>query len=140
MRYDDLIGKPFKYGGRGPDEYDCYGLMMEVFRRMGVKLPDYFSTDQDDANAVQITDGVAQDWQRIAEPEVGCGVTLRLSCDHPTLTTHVGVVVDADLFLHTRAKVGVVAERLSHPVWQRKVTGFFRFAGNRLATVATDNQ
>ena len=27
---DDLLGVPYKVHGRGPDSYDCYGLVIEV--------------------------------------------------------------------------------------------------------------
>ena len=37
---DDLIGKPYEGGGRGPDSYDCYGLVVEVESRMGRRVPD----------------------------------------------------------------------------------------------------
>lgn len=37
----DLLGKPYKPHGRGPDGYDCYGLVIEVERRYGIELPDF---------------------------------------------------------------------------------------------------
>jgi hypothetical protein len=37
---NDLIGKPFRMGAKGPDFYSCYGLLLEVYRRMGVALPN----------------------------------------------------------------------------------------------------
>ena len=42
---NDLIGKPYRLGGRGPDAYDCWGLVREVLRRMlpGQALPDWAS-------------------------------------------------------------------------------------------------
>ena len=39
MDYNDLIGLPFQDEGRGPYGYDCYGLLVEVYRRNGVILP-----------------------------------------------------------------------------------------------------
>ena len=41
----DLIGKPYRDNGRGPDAYDCYGLAIEVERRAGYKLNDVQYTD-----------------------------------------------------------------------------------------------
>jgi len=34
--YTDLIGKPWVWGARGPDAYDCFGLLKEVMRRLGI--------------------------------------------------------------------------------------------------------
>ena len=39
---NDLLGKPYKTHGRGPDGYDCYGLVIEVERRLGRELPDLY--------------------------------------------------------------------------------------------------
>jgi peptidoglycan DL-endopeptidase CwlO len=32
-------GKPYEYGGDGPDSFDCSGLVTYVFRQMGYRLP-----------------------------------------------------------------------------------------------------
>lgn len=40
VEYKDLLGKPFRWGARGPDAFDCWGLVMAVFRRAGVDLKD----------------------------------------------------------------------------------------------------
>ena len=45
LKYEDLLGKKFKYNGRGPDEYDCYGLVKEIYNRLGIELPEFASTD-----------------------------------------------------------------------------------------------
>ena len=39
---NDLLGKPYKVHGRGPDSYDCYGLVIEVERRLGRIIPDLY--------------------------------------------------------------------------------------------------
>ena len=38
MTWDDLIGKPYKLGGSGPDSYDCFGLAVKALDRMGKPL------------------------------------------------------------------------------------------------------
>ena len=44
----DLIGVPFVNHGRDiHDGLDCYGLVMEVFRRYGKHIPEY-NADWDD--------------------------------------------------------------------------------------------
>ena len=41
MRYDDLLGVPFKVHGRDKKGMDCYGLVLECLRREGKSLPDF---------------------------------------------------------------------------------------------------
>ncbi|MGW6919100.1 C40 family peptidase [Kitasatospora sp. NPDC054939] len=33
------LGKPYVWGGDGPDGYDCSGLVQQAFRRSGIELP-----------------------------------------------------------------------------------------------------
>lgn len=47
---NDLLGKPYKAHSRGPESYDCYGLAIEVAKRMGHTVPDMFELIQSDVN------------------------------------------------------------------------------------------
>jgi len=33
------VGKPYRYGGSGPDSFDCSGLVQYVYAQSGLKLP-----------------------------------------------------------------------------------------------------
>ena len=44
MRYDDLLGVPFKTHGRAKKGMDCYGLVLECLRREGKSLPDFYAS------------------------------------------------------------------------------------------------
>jgi len=42
MNFDDFVGLPYREAGRGPDTYDCYGLVAAVLKvARGVSLPDW---------------------------------------------------------------------------------------------------
>lgn len=38
------IGKPYRWGAAGPNSYDCSGLVMASYARVGVRLPHYTGT------------------------------------------------------------------------------------------------
>ena len=39
--FSDLVGKPFKWGGRGPESFDCWGLVRFAFERAtGIQVED----------------------------------------------------------------------------------------------------
>ena len=43
LEINDLLGKPYKSHARGPIAYDCYGLVIEVERRLGHEMPDLYT-------------------------------------------------------------------------------------------------
>jgi len=63
--YTDLLDKRYEKGARGPDAYDCYGLVMEVFKRAGVALPDYGCAESPEGVAELIT-RFSTDWREIS--------------------------------------------------------------------------
>lgn len=34
LYYRDLLGKPYRIGARGTKEFDCYGVVLEILRRL----------------------------------------------------------------------------------------------------------
>lgn len=126
---NDLIGKQFQSGGRGPDVYDCWGLVREVYRRYEIELPDYsIAADACQQIEDQIkAEKVFGKWQQITEPEIPCLVLLQC---HPEFVQHVGVYTGAGKFLHIRQEKekGVVVNRLDDPIWKRRFRGFWKYA------------
>lgn len=120
----DLIGKPFRDGGRGPDEYDCFGLLEEVYRRRGINLPPEPNSISQEEKAYAIGQAVERgEWELIEKPQPWCAVAFRVI---PPYITHVGVVLqDCQRFLHTRQGVNVAVERLNSIVWRSRIAGFY---------------
>lgn len=120
--YSDLIGAPFAYGGRGPKEYDCYGLLIEIYRRSGIRVPDHASSD-DRSLIEQWVNEELRLWEE-CDPFRGAAMLVRVQ----GLLCHVGICLGNDRFLHTwEGTGGVCVERLS--LWGRRVRGFYRFIG-----------
>lgn len=120
----DLIGVPFAYGGRGPDTYDCYGLLMELYRRKGVQIVDHRSPRQISEIAKSLDYGL-KNWRPV-EQRPGVGVVFRIK----GYGAHVGMTLKHDRFIHTwEGTGGVCIERLSH--WDKRIIGFYDFAGHQ---------
>jgi cell wall-associated NlpC family hydrolase len=49
MRYDDLIGAPYKAHGRGESGLDCFGLILAVAKQLGKNMPDVWYERSDPA-------------------------------------------------------------------------------------------
>lgn len=119
---DDLVGVPFVYGGRGPDSYDCYGLVMECWRRAhGVELPDFLSPSDQGAQAAVGAIKLTQ-WTEVPRA-AGVMVAIRVG----RLVSHCGFMLDENTMIHAWNKTGGVTviplDRL-----EMHIAGFYTYA------------
>lgn len=108
------LGKPYDVDGYGPDAFNCWGLVWEVYRaQFGIDLPKYGHVDP--RQLPQIVRQIASEecqWERITEPKDGCVVGLSSGRS----LHHVGIYLDVDggLVLHARDQAGVIATPRAH--------------------------
>src|SRR5574337_745138 len=140
LNYSDLLGKQFAYGGRVPAVYDCWGLCMEIYKRLGRQLPDGISTreyiDINQQINSKIRNPQSENFREISAPLPYCLVTIMI---RPPYITHVGVVLDDRIrFIHIMHKCSVAVERLDNPSWSRRIKGFYHFCRDAKSCVSTD--
>ena len=102
------VGLPWMSGARGPDAFDCWGLLAWVEREhYGIALPER-SIDPEAMLSVYRAQIDSRRWRVVSRPSDGCGVLLR-GGDRP----HVGVYLsnDGGGVLHASEGVGVVYTR-----------------------------
>lgn len=122
--YADLIGKPFEYGGRGPETYDCYGLVSELLWRIGQQAPDYHSP----TGLKEIAEAMhnATPLWTPCEPGTGALVAIRIPTRADSRVSHVGMLLPHGRFIHTWERSGgVTVERLDD--WKLRIRGFYRY-------------
>jgi cell wall-associated NlpC family hydrolase len=113
INFDDMIGKPYKQDGRGPNGFDCWGVCMEVCKRISIKLPE-----QDEI--------IKNKFKNITDPKLGDIVLIKIiGGPH----AHVGVMLDSSSFMtvHNTGRRGVHRMKISHPWVQSRVAGFYRY-------------
>lgn len=120
-KYLDLIGKPFAIGARGPDKFDCYGLVGELYKRLGMMIPEVRSPEEQERMSKQLFD-TSQLWTPC---EVGMGSVLTFRIGR--YVSHVGMIVSPTQFVHVweGARLGVAVERISE--WERRIVGSYLF-------------
>lgn len=117
----ELIGVPFVNGGRGPDSFDCYGLIMHLLKEDGIDIPDYISPTGG-AKIMAIFNSEIRLWQECKKRH---GVILLFKVPG---NLHVGYYLGNDTFIHTWEKSGgVTIERLS--TWERRLVGIYEYIG-----------
>ena len=125
--FDDLLGRPFEYGGNGDNGFDCYTLSREVCRRAGIELPDKVSIENLEKRSEAINAGKEEEYIRLEKPEPYCIVTFSL---RPPFVNHMGVVLeDRKRFIHIMRKRSVTIEMLGHKFWKSRKEGFYRYVG-----------
>jgi cell wall-associated NlpC family hydrolase len=105
-----LQGVPYRNGGSDPSGFDCSGFVWYVFGRQGVGIPRTV--------AAQFGAGQAVDADDLEPGDLVFFETAQ------SPASHVGVVIDADRFVHAPSSRGEVrVERLSAPYWSRRFAG-----------------
>jgi murein DD-endopeptidase len=100
-----LVGRPYQYGGAGPDAFDCSGLVHFVHDELGITTPRT-TTDQFAAA------------RPIPLEQLAAGDLLFFRLDGPNIS-HVGIYVGSGQFAH--------APQTGRPVELRALDdGFFR--------------
>ncbi len=88
----DLIGIPYREGGRSLSGLDCMGLAIEVSKRLGRKLRDF---SEDGGLNITRTENIKE------------GSILEF---HKNGCLHVGVALSGDVFIHALSFRGVVID------------------------------
>lgn len=89
------IGLPYKEGGRGPDTFDCWGLVRWIYEQeFQILLPDYPGISSASVSGGRHTAArlsLESEWSRVEIPFDGCGVGMSQS----RFVHHVGLYVTA---------------------------------------------
>jgi len=95
----DYLGKPHVPGARGPEAFDCWGLVRDIYeRRFNIDLPFYPGLPREPTPAdtrlmlKEIRNELKEDWVVSEKPFDGCAVAMSQS----QVYHHVGLYMEAD--------------------------------------------
>lgn len=126
---NDLVGKPFAEDGYGPDNYSCYGLAVEIFRRYGIDIPktNIAVCACKAATEAEIEKHVGMYWQSI-EPSANGTLVAPCIClikAYPGYAQHVGVYIGNGNMIHVSLSKNTCIEKLRD--WKHKINGYYIF-------------
>ena len=105
------IGAPWADNGTDDNGFDCWGLLVHVYRTFyDINIPETYTYNlENKIRTTKLIEEVTQtpSWQEIATPVEGCAVGLSQN-KH---IHHVGVWID-DACLHANRRFGVVYQNL----------------------------
>jgi cell wall-associated NlpC family hydrolase len=133
MKYDDLLSIPYVQGGRDPKNgLDCWGLCIEIYRRVGRELPDFQGSVDETPD---IMESHIPKFEQLPGPEPYALVAFRI---YGPFVNHVGVVLPdgreersapPTSFIHHFKGRSVAVESLNHIIWKSRIAGFYRYRG-----------
>lgn len=120
------LGKPYRYGGKGPNAFDCAGFARYVYMQFGFSLPGGSSSQIVKGRRIKSTKQLQRGdlvfWQgREANGRVG----------------HTGIVTEADSvtgrfrFIHAATHSGVIYSYSTEEYYARRYVGACRLLGDR---------
>jgi len=129
MNTRPYIGLPFADQGRGPDAWDCWGLIRHVYwHEYGIELPSYtecYGSALEHAEVTALIEYGRANWRVVTDPTEGDLVILRLHGD----PWHVGLVVAPGRMLHIHRRTASVVEAFNGMIWRNRVQEFLRWDG-----------
>lgn len=122
---NDLIGVPFKIHGRDTDGLDCYGLLIEIAKRLGVKFPDAFynSINIDGKDSVYNFLQEKLPIEKIDKLEQYAVLLMFRGGKF----THVGVYLGEGKLIHCTEDCGVCIQDIRH--FEKKIKEIYRIKG-----------
>lgn len=114
-------GTPYKYGGAEKGKgTDCSGMVLRVYLDVtGIKLPRNSAAQADFCKSLR---------QSKVKP---CDLVFFATGSDPKRVSHVGLMLDAENFIHASSSKGVIVTRLDNPWWNKRILKFGRVPGFR---------
>lgn len=109
-----MLGVAYRYGGAGPEGFDCSGLVQYSFRQIGIKLP-------------RTSKEIFRQSLLISPEKLQPGdlVFFTISSDK---VSHVGIYAEQGRFIHAPSSgKGVSYATLDSPYWRQRLVAAGRF-------------
>jgi len=103
-----FLGKPYRIGAKGPDSFDCSGLIYYTYRKFNITLP-------------VMTEGLLRTGYKISKSNVLPGdlVFFRIK-----KSFHSGIMINKIDFIHSSTSRGVTVDNIESKYWREKLIGF----------------
>jgi cell wall-associated NlpC family hydrolase len=103
-----VLGKPYKNGAKGPDAFDCSGLIHFAYKRVNIALP--VMTEK------QIEAGLEVPPANVLPGDL---VFFKIKKDY-----HVGMMLNKKDFIHSSTTKGVSVDNIESTYWKRSLVCF----------------
>lgn len=109
-----LLGKPYRSAAKGPDSFDCSGLVYYVYKRFDITVPYH-------------TEGINRVGREVPADDIMVGdlVVFKIKREY-----HVGIMISKREFIHASKSRGVAVDSIEARYWRRNFSHFRRVLKN----------
>lgn len=105
------LGVPYRYGGAGPQGFDCSGLVWYSYRQLGLRVP-------------RTTAGLQAGSRPVPTDQLRPGDLLFFRLEGGSKVSHVGIYLGERRFVHAPSTGGRVSRaRLDSEFWRPRLVG-----------------
>ena len=122
------LGEEYQFGGRGSGGMDCYGLVLSIYKDLGISLPELRVEDERwhvRDKPIDIAD-LSNSFDSVKLLKT---FDLVAFINSKGIVNHAGVYVGGGQFIHATRKAGVCISHLSDRMWQERYAGGYRHKG-----------
>lgn len=129
----EYLGKPWIAGAIGPDAFDCWGLLVHIYKnKLGIELVTNSDIDRNSYLAIASVTKEEFDnkWHFLEKPKHFCAVGLSYI---PKKIFHVGCYLDIDngYIIHSQRKTGCIIEPVSKIISNWKYISYYGLHSTR---------
>jgi cell wall-associated NlpC family hydrolase len=103
-----LLGKPYKGGSKGPDAFDCSGLIYYVYKKVNITLP-------------VMTEGLVKTGYEVPRDNILPGDLVFFNIKK---NLHSGIMINKNDFIHSSTSRGVTVDSVDSKYWQKSLVCF----------------
>lgn len=123
----------YKVNGRGPDQFDCYGLIVSIYKNLfKITLPDLinvYGCSGDKIVPRLFIEQARDSWERMPTEQAIFGDVLVFNIFGKP--RHCGIFIEKNKMMHILDKSFVSYEEFTSIRWKRRFEGVFRYVGNK---------
>lgn len=105
-------GKPYVWGGKTPNGFDCSGFVSYVFKQLFPNQASSFNMDVAGYMSSRAFDDVA-------DGDAQAGDIIIFPAVHG-LPNHIGIVYDKDTWIGSQSSTGAAKVKFSNPFWSKR--------------------
>lgn len=119
------LNKPWEAGARGPDAFDCYGLVYDFYKRvLNIALPHYPILPSDIRSVSEAVEEEAKQWIQVEELQKFDVVCL----GKKTLVHHIALFLGGGKVIHVGSQFRSKVTEVSELYKEYKTVKFYRHA------------